>query len=71
MGLIENFYKGVKGFDLDKRSIGSMQRAAGRPLKKPGKTSNADNYKVPATVNELLSTMQVVPSAYVPAALAI
>jgi len=37
--------------------------------KTPGKKSNAENVKVPATVNELLNTMQVVPGPVLPAAL--
>jgi hypothetical protein len=41
----------------------SAKAIPGNRDKTPGKTSNAENVNVPATVDELLSTMQVVPSA--------
>ena len=37
--------------------------------KTPGKNTNADNYKVPATVDQLLAAMKVVPGPVLPAAL--
>ena len=46
------------------------RKAASRD-KTPGKSSNAENVTVPATVDGLLATMKVVPSAFQPVALAI
>jgi hypothetical protein len=39
--------------------------------KTPGKSTNADNVKVPATVDQLLATMKVVPGPVIPTALAL
>ena len=71
MALDDFFFEKIGGDRFRPRLAEFKQHVevARRPLKTPGKKSNAENVKVPATVNELLSTMQVVPGPVLPVAL--
>lgn len=61
--------------EVARRPLGESHPEQGRKAaprdKTPGKSTNAENVNVPATVDQLLATMQVVPSAFQPIALAL